>query len=626
MLVGKKIGPFTIDKELGAGAMGAVYRGRNVETGQRVAIKVVAPGLTANETAMKRFRREAEILKKLRHPNIVRLVFTGKFDKTPFYAMEYVEGESLDRVMARRGRISWEEVVTLGSQLCEALKHAHDNDIIHRDLKPSNVMVLPDGTLKLTDFGIAKATEETALTSANCTVGTAAYMSPEQCRGERNLTARSDLYSLGVMFYELATGQKPFKADNPMDMFMLHVKGTFERPSRLVRDMEIPPGLDTLICQLLEKEPDKRPRDAAMVAESLDRIKEKVEARLSAGEDISKARGGRPLLDDEDKEAIRTLLGKKKKKKKKSRPFYQQVWFKASLYSALLVAILVIFWAVFLKRPSAETLFAQASKARDAETLEERVEARKRGPIAQFLEYYPKHDKAGQVQAWADEIDRDKAEKDLVDRLREEKMTVDSDELEIRKAIKQEEEGKFDEARKIWEKFPKFKGTADADKNGYALVALNRIKTLDWVKSEDDQLWANIKKEGPLRDFKPSGEQEQEAANAYQAELNDKAKGRAAWEKFQGDLKRDDRKDRPWYLLAAKHLRDLPPAPKSEKKEKEKGALRRPDCADAYARLAPALIASPGVRAAPGSPPVPAILSPLRTSSSLRRADRSGRA
>src|SRR5207248_1928243 len=135
----------------------------------------------------------------------------------------------------------------------------------------------------------------------NCTVGTAAYMSPEQCRGERDLTSRSDLYSLGVMFYELVTGQKPFKADSPMDMFMLHVQGTFERPSRLVLD--IPVWLDNLICQLLEKKPEQRPRDAAMVAETLSRIKEKVEAQRSAGEDISKARGGRPLLDDQDKAA-----------------------------------------------------------------------------------------------------------------------------------------------------------------------------------------------------------------------------------------------------------------------------------------------------------------------------------
>ena len=121
-------------------------------------------------------------------------------------------------------------------------------------------MILPDGTLKLTDFGIAKDLDVTALTSANCTVGTASYMSPEQCRGERDITHKSDLYSLGVVFYELITGRKPFEAENAMDMFMQHVQGTFERPSRLVLDL--PVWMDTLICQLLEKKPEQRPFDA----------------------------------------------------------------------------------------------------------------------------------------------------------------------------------------------------------------------------------------------------------------------------------------------------------------------------------------------------------------------------
>src|SRR5437660_438019 len=225
MREGLQIGPFVVEGELGAGAMGAVYRARHLETGEHVAIKIVAPGLGSNPTIMARFKREAAILKQLRHPNIVRLVATGKFQGTPFYAMEYVDGESLDHVIARRGRLTWEEVVEFGQQLCAALQHAHEAGIIHRDLKPSNVMILPDGTVKLTDFGIAKDMDRTQLTAAHCTVGTAAYMSPEQCKGDRGLTTRSDLYSLGVMFYELLTGHKPFHADNSMDMFTQHLTG-----------------------------------------------------------------------------------------------------------------------------------------------------------------------------------------------------------------------------------------------------------------------------------------------------------------------------------------------------------------------------------------------------------------
>src|SRR6266851_6309095 len=213
MLVGQQLGPFTIEKELGSGAMGTVYRGIYNKTGERVAIKVMAPGLgTTNDNATQRFEREIEILQQLRHPNIVRYFGQSKRSGMRYFAMEYVEGESLDRVMARRGRMSWEEVVQLGQQLCDALQHAHDKGIVHRDLKPSNLMILKDGTVKLADFGIAKDLDVTALTGANCTVGTAAYMSPEQCRGERNLTYKSDLYSLGIVFYELITGRKPFQA------------------------------------------------------------------------------------------------------------------------------------------------------------------------------------------------------------------------------------------------------------------------------------------------------------------------------------------------------------------------------------------------------------------------------
>ncbi|HEX4592268.1 MAG TPA: serine/threonine-protein kinase, partial [Gemmataceae bacterium] len=199
MLVGKELGPFRIESELGTGAMGTVYRALRTDTGKIVAIKVIAYGLLGNETAVERFDREAEILKQLKHPNIVRFIGMGSYKRTPFFIMEYVEGDSLDKRLALREKVPWEEVVGLGRQLCAALQHAHAKGIIHRDLKPSNLMILKDGTLKLTDFGIAKGADLTALTATNNTVGTAAYMSPEQCRGERNLSAKSDLYSMWVV-------------------------------------------------------------------------------------------------------------------------------------------------------------------------------------------------------------------------------------------------------------------------------------------------------------------------------------------------------------------------------------------------------------------------------------------
>src|SRR5438128_3427038 len=172
MLVGQTLGPLVIERELGSGAMGTVYRARYAQTGQVMAVKIMAPGLADNERSRQRFERELDILKQLSHPHIVRYYGRGKTGRTRFYMMEYVEGETLAEVLERRGRMSWEEAVTLCKQLCSALQHAHEKGVIHRDLKPSNLMVLPNGTLKLTDFGIAKDTEKEALTSANCTVGT----------------------------------------------------------------------------------------------------------------------------------------------------------------------------------------------------------------------------------------------------------------------------------------------------------------------------------------------------------------------------------------------------------------------------------------------------------------------
>src|SRR5262249_33914177 len=148
---------------------GTVYRAFDTKNERDVAVKILATGPAASPTTLARFEREAAILKKLNHPHIVRLYATGRLRDTPFYVMEFVEGESLESLLRRRGRFAWEEVVTFGQALCSALQHAHEHGIIHRDLKPANVMMTPDGTAKLTDFGIAKGLDGSQqLTATNC--------------------------------------------------------------------------------------------------------------------------------------------------------------------------------------------------------------------------------------------------------------------------------------------------------------------------------------------------------------------------------------------------------------------------------------------------------------------------
>ncbi|HLW66859.1 MAG TPA: serine/threonine-protein kinase, partial [Gemmataceae bacterium] len=376
MLVGQKIGPFVIESELGSGAMGTVYRAQYVENPEDgtsgsarkkiVALKIIAIAMAGNETALARFDREANILKQLKHPNIVRLFATGRFKGTPFFAMEYIEGESLDRKLARNLKFSWEEVVEIGKQVCAALQHAHEKGIIHRDLKPSNLMVLDSGTVKLTDFGIAKDVDVTALTGANSTVGTAAYMSPEQCRGEINLTNKSDLYSLGVVMFELLTGHKPFVAESPVEMFMKHVNEPPPRPSRFVPD--IPIWLDTLIIQLMEKEPKHRPLNAEMVANALNEVLEKAAKGHSAGVDAVTARAGERriqsnLADETDREAARTLRSvlQKKKIRKKALPVYRKLWFGAIAAIFFLCAFATVV-GLLLRPPSAADLYGQAER------------------------------------------------------------------------------------------------------------------------------------------------------------------------------------------------------------------------------------------------------------------------
>jgi serine/threonine-protein kinase len=388
MLVGQQIGPFEIEKELGSGAMGTVYRAkfhRNSEKVIPIALKVVALGLLGNESAMARFEREANILKQLRHPHIVKLIAHGKINKqNPYIAMEYIDGEALDRILARRGKISWEEVLAYGKQLCEALQYAHDKGIIHRDLKPSNLMITREGVLKLTDFGIAKDTDVTALTGANSTIGTAAYMSPEQCKGDKNLSNKSDLYSLGIVFFELLTGRKPFMAETTVEMFLKHVNESAPRIGKLVPGL--PPKFESLILQLMEKDKDDRPIDAAWVGRMLQEAEEDQFARKSAGLIAAEARTAKPTnqagdrMDASDKEAARALRGKKKKvKKKEPVPLLQQKWLRAVGILAVLGAIVVgTYFAI--KPQSAEKMFAAIEKA---ETADAKTDA-----AARFLDTY----------------------------------------------------------------------------------------------------------------------------------------------------------------------------------------------------------------------------------------------
>jgi serine/threonine-protein kinase len=572
MKTGDQIGPFTIEKLIGSGAMGAVYRGVYNKTGRKVAIKVILPGMSQNQHTVDRFKREVAILKQLTHPNIVRLLYDDEKDGLIYYAMEYVQGESLDRTLGRRGRFSWEEVVTLGQQVCSALKHAHEKGVIHRDLKPGNLMVLPDDTVKLTDFGIAKDLDVTQLTEANCTVGTASYMSPEQCRGERDLTYKSDLYSLGVVLYELLTGKKPFVAESVMDMFMLHVKGKFERPSRLVVD--IPRGLDTLICQLMEKKPEQRPLDAATVGKALAEELEKVEARQSAGVEAARNQ----TADIEDRAAARSLLGEKKKKKKKEQvkvPWHQKTWPKAVGLLMALAAVLVAGWLA-LQPASAESIYQRIEKrmkSKDPEELKKILAPK--GPVNEYLKYYGKRDdeQTRQVKAWRDQVEVLMVDEELTTAV-ESARKIDIKKMDdlhrtAHKAVRagqMEEEGDLSAAERLWKEvlveFP------DESTANYKSLLAKRTDVIAQkhlnVISEVHDLRANLAKRlfARMEDFPDdelaiADENERKAFAAMRfEEVGDQVEARQRWRELRDELQKKTLLQ-TWYLLAASKFHDL---------------------------------------------------------------------
>ncbi len=272
----ERVGPWKIERRLGAGGMGTVYLGTHEETGKVAAVKVLSAGLSRDPGVAERFRREAATLRKLSGPHIVTLFDDGEDQDLEqlYFSMEYVEGPTLADLLRERRRLSWHEANDIALQVCTALKAAHVAGVIHRDLKPSNLLIGTDGIVKLTDFGVAQVFAEQRLTVTGGVIGTAEYMSPEQAEGRR-CTKQSDLYSLGAVLYVMLTGRPPFTGKSPLDILRLHQTGRFDRPSLYAP--ETPRLLEEIVCQLMEKEPEKRFQDAHVVSLRLREVVRRVE-------------------------------------------------------------------------------------------------------------------------------------------------------------------------------------------------------------------------------------------------------------------------------------------------------------------------------------------------------------
>ena len=259
---------YVIKRKLGSGGMADVYLAEDQELGRRVALKLLNERHAADEQFVERFRREAQSAAGLNHPNIVSIFDRGRAEGTYYIAMEYLDGRTLKELLVRNGPTPIPIAIDYARQILGALSFAHRNGIVHRDIKPHNIVVGADGRLKVTDFGIARS-GASQMTEAGSIVGTAQYLSPEQARGAP-VDPRSDLYSLGIVLYEMLTGKVPFTGDTPVEIAMKHLSQVPEPPSKL--RPEVPHDLDAVVMRALAKDPDQRYASAEEMDADLARV------------------------------------------------------------------------------------------------------------------------------------------------------------------------------------------------------------------------------------------------------------------------------------------------------------------------------------------------------------------
>lgn len=254
-MIGRTVGNYKIIETLGEGGVGMVYKGVDTMLDREVAIKVLRPGLASQTAIVERFRSEAVTLAKLNHPNIATLYSLQRQSNDLFMILEFINGETLDRLLHRRGRLPVEEALPIFCQALEGISYAHDRGVVHRDIKPGNMILTEDSVLKVLDFGIARLFGTSRMTRQGNVIGTLEYMSPEQVRGLET-DARSDVYGLGILLYELLTGQLPFESENDFELMKMQTELLPPLPRTLVP--EIPPAIEAAIMRAISKVPADR--------------------------------------------------------------------------------------------------------------------------------------------------------------------------------------------------------------------------------------------------------------------------------------------------------------------------------------------------------------------------------
>ena len=360
IIKGQKISDrYEIIRSIGEGGMANVYLAHDIILDRDVAIKVLRGDLANDEKFVRRFQREALAASSLSHPNIVEMYDVGEDNGNYYIVMEYVDDKTLKQVIKKRGSLTLSEAIDIMLQLTDGISHAHDSYIIHRDLKPQNILIKDDGTIKITDFGIAMAMNSTQLTQTNSVMGSVHYLPPEQASGKGS-TIRSDIYSMGILFYEILTGKLPFKGENAVEIALKHMRDPL--PSVRSQNPAIPQSIENIILKATAKNPKNRYHDAKEMHEDLltalneDRVNEPkyVYPYPEHDQDDSKAvvaikkkQESKPEKEKEDEDSTEEIV-RQIEEDETIKKTNRWIW----ILSAVLAFIIVIVAAIFLIIPA----------------------------------------------------------------------------------------------------------------------------------------------------------------------------------------------------------------------------------------------------------------------------------
>jgi eukaryotic-like serine/threonine-protein kinase len=526
-MIGETFGRWVIDKEIGKGAMGSVYRAHAADAPEEVrALKVLAAELARDAVARQRFERETEVLCHLDHPNIVRFDGADEQNGTLYYVMEFIDGPDCETRLREQGRWPWFDVLDLAVQVTRGLKYAHDQGVVHRDLKPANILLMSGGmvredpqgsntrpaastppptthhsplTAKIADFGVARMFSQGQLTGSGHFVGTALYMAPEQAAG-KPASKRSDFYSLGCVLYTLLAGRPPFNGTSIAEMVHKHQFVQPERPSRLLVDL--PHDIDDLVVLLLSKDPAQRPADGSVLLKRLESIRGKLIRKHNLEETaISLSPSKLELKPDTWKEPVSAPTPAGIDYRSLVRPV---------IYATLLLlCVALIVWAFVRPRPGAEELFAQAEPLMRSNNPNEWEKA-----WNDYLEplnhRFPDHAHKAEVDEFRQLLDDVALQKRLAVRGR-----LNGPHSEAQRfyelGLARCQAGDVAGGRRLWEQVIQVFGTVESERRWVLLSqrALNQVAAPGSEPNRFEAVEKSLERARQLRDSGNPGEQEQ---------------------------------------------------------------------------------------------------------------------